>query len=138
MWTIQFNLMNVAGKINNIYKIYINFDGLISCNCKDFIFRCKKECLPCKHLLHVAQSILNKNDDEIKIFFKTQQKLTYFDIENIKTKIKDNNFCLICCEQINNKNHMDKNMFNTIKLKFDCNCICHNHCLNKLYEYANQ
>lgn len=138
IWIIQLTLINIINKSQELHKININFDGLLSCDCTDFKSKCKNYDLPCKHLLHISECILNKDINDMIIFFKEQQKLTNFDIENIKTKIQDNNYCLMCCEQINNHNYIDKHMFTTVKSKFNCNCNCHNHCLNKLYDHINQ
>jgi len=138
IWTVQFTLINAISKSYEIYKININFDGTISCNCKNYIHRCKDNLLPCTHLLHIVDCIFDKNTNEIELFFKKQYKLNSFDIEYIKNKIQNDNYCLMCCEQISGKNHLDKHMFTTIKTKFNCNRKCHNHCLNKLYECVNK
>ena len=146
LWTLELKLLNVFdNKIkSDIYDIHINFDGSISCNCKDYIFRCKSNGLPCKHIIHIMNCICDKQYDEIKYCFQKKKYLTEFDINNIKLKLQQKNYCLLCCETINEKNYLDKYMFETMVNHFKSKCTksvfcdCHNNCLTKLYEYVNK
>ena len=93
LWILEFKLLNVTNNKTptEIYNIHVNFNGSLSCSCKDYIIRCKSNGLPCKHLLHIMDCICDIQDDDLKSFFFEKKILNHFDIENIKLKLQQKN-----------------------------------------------
>jgi hypothetical protein len=149
-WTIEFKLLNLQNdKLKDLYDIHINLDGSLECTCLDYKIRCKKYDLPCKHLLHIFDCIKETSSNDEKLyFFKNCTKLTSYEIDVIKTKILQTNYCLLCYDEINKNLNLDKHIVDSVvsfvKIKINTkfnNCDynnCHNYCLSKLYNFINE
>lgn len=145
-WDIQLTIINVTEKNKQMsYNVNVNLDGSIDCNCKDYLYRGKKKNLPCKHILFALNNLCSSFISDLFNFFKNQQNLSKLDVLNIKNKLNESDICILCNESIIEKQHLNAHSVQCIDnkiCKFNKENInhnnCHDHCLNKLYNYVVQ
>lgn len=154
------NELLFTGSTKNIYKIKLNDDNSLSCNCPDSTLHAKKYKVLCKHICFIYMKICKGKDHE---FFE-RKKLLNIDVENllINTKlltsekmakqyyekylsmtlknnanfddaqknIDDDTMCPICFDEIKN----DVETKNNIKFCPACKNAMHETCINKWLE----